>query len=306
MTATAPDLQRSHREGLLAALVAYILWGLFPIYFILVASVAPTEVLVHRIVWAVPFGALILYFRKQWREVGPVWTDHRMLGWLALAALSISCNWLIYIWAVQQEMVLQTSLGYFINPLMYVLIGVVFLKERLRKPQVVSVVLAAAGVLYLTISGGEFPWVAISLAVFFTAYGVIRKQVAIGAMPGLFVETVLLFPLAALWLAWLLLSSGSALISGDISIKVLLIAGGPITVIPLLLFAVGARRLSLTVIGFMQYIAPTLQFMVGIYFGEKLTTPLLVCFVFIWVAILVFSVDAFINQARRTSTVSAS
>jgi chloramphenicol-sensitive protein RarD len=292
------DAQRSRREGLLASLIAYVLWGLFPIYFILVASVAPLEVLAHRIIWAVPFGALILYFRKQWREVRPVWGDRNMLFWLALAALCISCNWLIYIWAVQQEMVLQTSLGYFINPLIYVLVGVLFLHERLRRTQVVSVALAAIGVLYLTFTAGEFPWVAISLATLFTMYGVIRKQVAIGAMPGLFIETVLLFPFAAAWLGWLLYSGSAALADGDIGIKLLLIAGGPITVIPLLLFAVGARRLSLTVIGFMQFVAPSLQFLVGIYFGEKLTQPLLVCFAFIWTAIVIFSIDAYMNRTR--------
>ena len=222
-----------------------------------------------------------------------------MLFWLALAALCISCNWLIYIWAVQQNMVLQTSLGYFTNPLMFVLIGVLFLQERLRWAQVLAVVLAAIGVLYLTFSAGDFPWVAISLAGLFAAYGVIRKQVAIGAMPGLFVETVLLFPFATLWLGWLLYSGSSALLAGDTGITLLLIAGGPITVIPLLMFAVGARKLSFTVIGFMQYIAPTLQFMVGIYYGEKLTQPLLVCFAFIWTAILIFSIDAFHNQVRK-------
>ena len=300
MIATEPDAQQSQREGLLASLIAYVLWGLFPIYFILVASVAPFEVLAHRIIWAVPFGALILYVRRQWPEVRPVWRDRNMLFWLALSALCISCNWLIYIWAVQQEMVLQTSLGYFINPLIYVLVGVAFLRERLRRAQLTSVILAATGVLYLTITAGEFPWVAISLAALFTAYGVIRKQVAIGAMPGLFVETVLLFPFAASWLLWLIFSGSSAFVSGDIGITLLLVAGGPITVIPLLLFAVGARRLSLTVIGFMQYIAPSLQFLVGIYFGEKLTQPLLVCFAFIWTAILVFSIDALLHQGRRS------
>ena len=305
MTTTELDAQRSQREGLLASLIAYVLWGLFPIYFVLVASVAPFEVLAHRIIWAVPFGALILYIRKQWPEVRPVWRNRNMLFWLALSALCISCNWLIYIWAVQQEMVLQTSLGYFTNPLMYVLVGVIFLRERLRRGQIVAVILAAIGVLYLTFTAGEFPWVAISLAALFTAYGVIRKQVAIGAMPGLFVETILLFPFAASWLGWLIFSGGSDFVSGDIGITVLLVAGGPITVIPLLLFAVGARRLSLTVIGFMQYVAPSLQFLVGIYFGEQLTQPLLVCFVFIWTAIAVFSIDAYLNRTRTPPRVAS-
>ena len=165
--------------------------------------------------------------------------------------------------------------------------------------QVLAVILATMGVFYLTFTAGDFPWVAISLAALFAAYGIIRKQVAIGAMPGLFVETVLLFPFAATWLSWLFYTGSSALIDGKPGITLLLIAGGPITVIPLLMFAVGARKLSLTVLGFMQYIAPTLQFMVGIYYGETLTRPLLVCFAFIWVAILVFSIDAFHNQVRQ-------
>lgn len=305
MTTAELDAQRSQREGLLASLIAYVLWGLFPIYFVLVASVAPFEVLAHRIIWAVPFGALILFIRKQWPEVRPVWRNRNMLFWLALSALCISCNWLIYIWAVQQEMVLQTSLGYFTNPLMYVLVGVIFLRERLRRAQIVAVILAAIGVLYLTFTAGEFPWVAISLAALFTAYGVIRKQVAIGAMPGLFVETILLFPFAASWLGWLIYWGGSEFVSGDIGITLLLVAGGPITVIPLLLFAVGARRLSLTVIGFMQYVAPSLQFLVGIYFGEQLTQPLLVCFVFIWTAIAVFSIDAYLSRTRTPPRVAS-
>ena len=187
---------------------------------------------------------------------------------------------------------------------MYVLVGVVFLRERLRRAQVLSVVLAAIGVLYLTFTAGEFPWVAISLAALFTAYGVIRKQVAIGAMPGLFVETVLLFPFAVSWFAWLIYSGSSAFVAGDTGITLLLVAGGPITVIPLLLFAVGARRLSLTVIGFMQYVAPSLQFLVGIYFGEELTQPLLVCFAFIWIAIVVFSIDAYLNRTRQPARVA--
>ena len=184
---TLPDdsaERQSQRDGVLTALIAYVLWGVFPVYFKLVQAVPPTEVLVHRIVWAVPFGALILHVRRQWPEVRHAFASPSTIFWLALAALAISANWFIYIWAVQQEEVLQASLGYYINPLMYVLVGVAFLRERLRRAQVISVLLAAVGVGYLTIRGGEFPFVAVSLALLFTLYGVIRKQVAIGAMPG--------------------------------------------------------------------------------------------------------------------------
>lgn len=287
------------RDGVLTALIAYVLWGVFPVYFKLVQSVLPTEVLAHRIVWAVPFGALIILWRKQWPEVRAAFGSPSTLFWLAVAALFISANWFIYIWAVQQSEVLQASLGYYINPLMYVLVGVLFLKERLRRPQVVSVLLAAIGVTYLTIRGGQFPFVAVSLALLFTLYGVIRKQVAIGAMPGLFIETLLLFPFAMAWLGWLMVSQQAEFAGSSMSMSLLLVLAGPLTVVPLLMFAIAARRLTLTVIGFMQFIAPTLQFIVGIFYGEKLTAAHLVCFGCIWAAVAIFSIDAFYQQKRK-------
>jgi chloramphenicol-sensitive protein RarD len=264
-----------------------------------VQAVPPTEVLVHRIVWAVPFGALILHFRSQWPEVRAVFTSPSTLFWLALAALAISVNWFIYIWAVQQEEVLQASLGYYINPLVYVLVGVLLLKERLRRPQVISVLLAAIGVTYLTIKGGQFPLVAISLALLFTLYGVIRKQVAVGAMPGLFIETLLLFPFAFAWLGWLTIQQQVEFAHGEPSTSFLLVLAGPLTVVPLLLFAIAARRLTLTVIGFMQFIAPTLQFIIGLFYGEVLTPAHAVCFGCIWAAVAIFSVDAYYQQKRK-------
>jgi len=280
------------RSGVILGLLAYTMWGIFPVYFKLIELVAPTEVLVHRVVWAVPFGALIIMGRRQWPEVRAAFVERSMLAWLALAALSISVNWLIYIWAVQNERIFEASLGYYINPLMYVAVGVVLLGERLRRPQVIAVILAFIGVAYLTISGGIFPWVALSLAALFTAYGVIRKQVAIGAMPGLFVETTLLFPFAIAWLVFLILGGQASFGAGDTGLSMLLVLGGPVTVMPLLLFAISAKRLSLTMIGFMQFLAPTLQFFTGLYYGEQLTTAHLVCFGCIWMAVAFFSYDA--------------
>ena len=301
MTRIANDAEdrSSNRDGVLSALIAYLLWGVFPVYFKLVQTVPATEVLTHRIIWAVPFGALILYVRRQWPEVRQAFASPSTVFWLTLAALFISANWLIYIWAVQQEEVLQASLGYYINPLMYVLVGVVFLKERLRRPQVISIVLAAVGVSYLTLEGGQFPFVAVSLALLFTLYGVIRKQVAVGAMPGLFIETLLLFPFAVAWLGWLLLSQQAEFAAGGVSLSLLLVLAGPLTVVPLLMFAIAARRLTLTVIGFMQFIAPTLQFIVGIFYGEVLTPAHIVCFGCIWAAVAIFSIDAFYQQKRK-------
>ena len=280
------------RLGIVAGLIAYSLWGVFPVYFKIIEAVPPTEVLAHRIVWAVPFGALILLFRRQWPEVRRAFTDRTMVSWLGLSALFITVNWFIYIWAVQNERIFETSLGYYINPLMYVFVGVLFFGERLRSLQLAAVIFASVGVLVLTLSGGTFPWVAISLAVFFTAYGVIRKRVAIGAMPGLFVETALLFPFAMVWMTWLLLTGQASFGTQDMSLAMLLLAAGPVTVVPLLLFAVAARRLPLTMIGFMQFLAPTLQFLTGIYYGEKLTTAHQICFGLIWVAVILFSADA--------------
>ncbi len=287
------------RSGVVAGLIAYSLWGVFPVYFKIVESVAPTEVLAHRIVWAVPFGALILLFRRQWPEVRRAMTHRGMLSWLGLSAFFITVNWFIYIWAVQNERIFETSLGYYINPLMYVFVGVLFFGERLRSLQFAAVIFASVGVLVLTLSGGTFPWVAISLAVFFTAYGVIRKRVVIGAMPGLFVETVLLFPFAMIWMAWLLVAGQASFGAQGMSLVFLLLAAGPITVVPLLLFAVAARRLPLTTIGFMQFLAPTLQFLTGVYYGEQLTSAHMICFGLIWIAVVLFSTDA-LRASKRS------
>ncbi|MDJ0748925.1 MAG: EamA family transporter RarD [Woeseiaceae bacterium] len=292
MTGSAGNHDAEIRSGVVLGLLAYTLWGVFPVYFKWIEMVAPLEVVAHRILWAVPFGALIIFARRQWRDVRGAFIDRSMLAWLSLSALSISVNWLIYIWAVQNARIFEASLGYYINPLMYVAIGVLFLGERLRTLQLVAVVLASAGVAYLTFSGGIFPWVALSLAALFTAYGVIRKQVSIGAMPGLFVETSVLFPLALVLMTVLMASGAASFGSVGPGLTGLLILGGPITVVPLLLFAIAAKRLSLTTVGFMQFIAPTLQFCTGLYYGEQLTTPHLVCFGFIWIAVALFSYDA--------------
>ena len=280
------------KSGVIFALLAYTMWGVFPVYFKWIEMVAPSEVLVHRVIWAVPFGALIIMARHQWREVRAACVNRSMLFWLALAALCISVNWLIYIWAVQNARIFEASLGYYINPLMYVAVGVVVFGERLRRLQIAAVVFASVGVAYLTFNGGIFPWVALSLAALFTAYGVIRRQVAIGAMPGLFIETTMLFPFALAWLLLLVAGQQASFGAGDSSLTLLLMLGGPITVMPLLLFAISAKRLSLTTIGFMQFIAPTLQFFTGLYYGEKLTPAHMVCFAFIWAAVACFSYDA--------------
>ncbi len=280
------------RAGVAAGLVAYTLWGVFPAYFKLIDSVAPLEVLAHRIVWAVPFGALIILARRQWREVRRALTHRVMLRWLALSALFIGVNWLIYIWAVVNERIFEASLGYYINPLMYVVVGVLFFGDRLRRLQLAALIAATLGVLVLALSGDEPPYVALALGASFTVYGVIRKKTVIGAMPGLFVETIVLLPLALVVLGWMLYAGSAAFAGGDAGLTGLLLLAGPFTVIPLMCFAIAARRLTLTTIGFMQFLAPTLQFATGLYFGEALTVAHLICFTLIWTAVVLFCADA--------------
>ena len=280
------------RDGIIAALAAYLIWGFLPVYFKIVGAVDPLEVLAHRVIWALPFGALILLIRRQWPEVKRALTNKSMLGWLALSALFIALNWFVYIWAIQDERIFETSLGYYINPLTNMLVGVLFFGERLRRFQILAVALATIGVLVLIFSGGQVPWVSFFLAISFTVYAVIRKKVIIGGMPGLFVETILLAPFALAWFAYISTSGQAAFMSGDSSLMVWLVMAGPVTAIPLLCFALAARRLPLTTIGFLQFLAPTLQFGTGIYYGELLTTAHIICFGFIWSAVLFFSFDA--------------
>ncbi|HMB74404.1 MAG TPA: EamA family transporter RarD [Gammaproteobacteria bacterium] len=296
---STPSERLRTREGLTSALISYSLWGCLPVYFKLVDTVPAAEVLIHRIIWAVPFGLLIVLARRQWPEVVNAFRTPRTLAPLALAALVLAVNWLVYIRAVQNDMIFQGSLGYYINPLMYVLVGVVFFGERLRPLQTGAVLLAAAGVAVLTISGGEFPLIALTLATTFTIYGTIRSRVDIGGMPGLFVETVVLLPAALAFLGWLASRQTAVFTSGEAGIVAMLMLAGPLTVLPLLLFALAARRLTLSTIGVMQFIAPTLQFLVGLAYGEALTGPHIVCFALIWIAVFLFSGDAW----RRSRSV---
>ncbi len=277
------------------------MWGVLPVYFKVVGDVAILEVLVHRIVWAVPFGAVIILWRHQWPEVRRALSDTRVLGFLGLAAVLIAGNWFVYVWAVQTDQIFQASLGYYINPLMFMLAGVLLFGERLRRFQIAALLLAAAGVLVLTFSHGQFPVIALTLGTLFTIYGVIRKRIIVGGMPGLFIETLVLFPLSAGYLLWIMNTGEAAFAPADPAMIGLLVLAGPFTVLPLLFFALATRRLMLTTVGFMQFIAPTLQFIIGLLYGEELTPAHAACFGLIWIAVGLFSWDAW-----RTSRVEAS
>lgn len=280
------------REGVAAGITAYTLWGFLPVYLKLVAAVPAFEVLAHRILWALPFGVPILALRRQWPEVGRALAHRRTLGLLCISAMFIAVNWLVYIWAVQRDQIFQASLGYYINPLLYVLIGVAVFHERLRRLQTAAVLLAAAGVAVLTVSGGQFPVIALTLATSFTVYGVLRSRVAVGGMPGLFIETLVLFPAAAVYALWLSRSGDGAFALGDPGTMGLLMLAGPFTVLPLLAFALAVRRVRLSTVGIMQFISPTLQFLVGLGYGERLTRAHIACFALIWTAVAAFSWDA--------------
>jgi len=223
------------RSGVMAGVLAFSMWGALPIYFIIAEGVSAIEMLLHRVVWAVPFGALIIFARRQWPDVRAAFANRRTFGLLVLSAVVISINWLVYIWASQHGFIFQASLGYYINPLMLMLVGYVLFGEQLRRFQVGAVILATIGVAVLTISGGEFPLISITLAVTFTIYGVIRKRVVVGAMPGLFVELLVLFPMSAIYLGMLVNGDTSPFTLNDPGMVGLLLLAGPITVLPLVL-----------------------------------------------------------------------
>lgn len=293
MSLSRPPLSRTSLwqklpEGLIAGTFAYLCWGFFPVYFKMTAEVGPLEVLAHRVVWSLPFGLLIIWFRNQWQEIGKAFKSKKVLYLLTISAFSMTVNWGVYIWAVQDSHVFQASLGYYINPLMYMMVGVIFFGEKMTRTQGAAIVLAALGVAILTLYGGVFPSISMILAISFTIYGVIRKQVEIGAMPGLLIEVLILFLPA---LGYLLYLNHTGLLSfahQGLKLDLLLIFAGPMTVIPLVLFAVAARKLPFATIGFLQFIAPSLQFACGVYYGEVFTPAHAICFSLIWLAVILY------------------
>jgi chloramphenicol-sensitive protein RarD len=295
---STPPQPNSARTGLIAATLAYSWWGaVLPVFLIALRGTAPEEVLAHRVLWSVPFGALIIAYRSQWSDVLTAFKSPKVLLALAGSSAMIALNWLIYIIAVDNRNLFEAALGYYINPLVYVLVGVVFLREKLSTGKKLAVLLAAIGVTVLTLYGGKLPLVSLTLAVSFTLYGYLRKLTPVGAMPGLFIETVLLSPFALVYLLW---ADPAGLSFGATSnITAMLVAAGPITVFPLLCFAIAARNLTLSTLGFMQFIGPSLQFIVGLLDGEEFTLANQICFGFIWTAAAVFAFDA-IRQGQQS------
>jgi chloramphenicol-sensitive protein RarD len=280
-----------HR-GIACAALAYILWGLFPLYFLQLASIAPVEVVAHRVVWSLLLLLGVLALRRQWAWLAPVLRQPKTLAAFGASALLLAGNWGVYIWAVTNGHVLDSSLGYFITPLVNVLLGTTLLHERPRSAQWAALSLAAAGVLWLTWQGGRLPWIALVLAASFGTYGLLRKVAVLGALEGLTLETLLLAPFAFAALAWWAAQGTAGFPADTWQTNLWLIGVGPVTAIPLLLFAAGARRITLTTLGLLQYLGPTIQFGLGVWlFREPLTAARLVGFALIWGALLLYTVD---------------
>lgn len=293
------------QAGMLYASLAYATWGLFPLYFKALREIPAHEILVHRMLWSLAFLAVVLTWRRQWTWLGKVLRQPRVLAGFTASALLLSSNWFIYIWAVNNGNVLDASLGYFINPLVNVLLGFIFLHERLRPGQLVAVLLAAGGVAWLTWQGGHPPWIALALAATFGAYGLLRKTATLGPLEGLALETLVLFPLALAYLIYLTMSGHNHFWHASTVSQWLLAASGPLTAIPLLLFAAGARRISLSLLGLLQYIAPTLQLILGVWlYGEPFSGARLVGFALIWTALLLYSLEG-VWQAWSNRTTTA-
>ncbi len=288
------------RKGYLLGLGAYVSWGFIPLYFKALHSVAPVEIIVHRVLWSALFGSLLLLFWKHpgwWRELRE---NPQRVAILALSGSLIAGNWLVYVWAVNDGRMLEASLGYYINPLVNVFLGMLVLGERLRRLQWLAVGLALFGVIQQLWQLGSLPWVSLALALSFGFYGLIRKRAPVAALPGLVVETWLLVPIA---LGWALLHPAAQSLQNDFltSTEVLwLVAAGPITLAPLICFNAAARHLPYTSLGFLQYLAPTIVLILAVtVFGEQLSGPALTSFAFIWLGLAIYSLDIWLNLKRR-------
>ena len=283
--------QQPQGSGLPYAFSAYFIWGFLPVYFKLLSSVPALDILAFRIIWSVPMVFGILYFRKQWGEFVAAISNPVARRAMMLSAVLIAVNWLVYVWAITNDRILATSIGYYLNPLVNVLLGRIFLGERLTKLQGWAVAIAGLAVVVLMSGTLETVWISLTLAFSFGTYGLVRKMAPTGSVPGLAVEMCLLGPIALVICVCSIYQAGGL---RDFETEALLALGGAVTVIPLLLFATAARRMSYTAIGFVQYLAPSIVFILGAFvYNEPLDTTKLVCFGLIWTAIALFSFDAF-------------
>jgi chloramphenicol-sensitive protein RarD len=288
------------KKGIWFTLGAYLLWGIFPIYWKWLHGVPALQLLGHRIVWSFLLLGSILLVTRQVRNLWGAAFQPGILRTYLLAAVLIGINWLTYIWAINAGFLIESSLGYFINPLFSVLLGVVFLRERLRPWQWLPLLIAAAGVIYLTTAYGRLPWIALTLAISFGLYGLVKKQAPLGPLQGLTLETGLLFLPAVGYLVFVGLTGSGAFLGAGLRPSLLMVAAGAVTTLPLLLFASGVTRIPLTMVGFLQYINPCMQFLLGVLlYREHFDSSRLVGFGLVWLALVLFSMEGFLFQRRQ-------
>ena len=303
MTSSTPsDPQAQSTAGVVYAGLAFLIWGLSPAYWKALGAVGALEIIAHRVIWSFAFLLPMVFLMKQRHEFAAALKNRRTFLVLACTAVLIGANWLLYVWAVNNNQLLQGSLGYYINPLVNVVLGMVFLKERLRRPQIAAVLLAAAGVVYLTVSYGVFPWISLTLAMLFGCYGLIRKVASVGSLVGLAVETMLLSLAALPYLFYLAAGNAGFLFRVGIKMDLLLMGTSLVTAVPLLLFTLSARRINLSTVGLMQYIAPSGMFLLAVLaYHEPFARAQVWTFLMIWIALAIYSTDSIINRLGNSA-----
>jgi len=285
-------MKREKSIGLMTAIAAYTLWGFLPVYWKVLGNVPALEVLSHRIIWSLVFVTLIIGLGRQWGKIQPIIADRKQVRLIVLAAIMIALNWGLFIWAVQSNHLLDSSLGYYINPLIAVLLGVVIFKEKLNSWQKLAIASAAIGVLILVIKAGKFPWLSFALALTFGIYGAIKKAVNATSLVGLALETAVLAPLALVFIVSRQATGHGALGGSSLTVTLFLLGAGVATAIPLILFAFSAKRIPLSTLGITQYIAPTLMFLFGVFvYHEPFQLVNAVSFGFIWLAVVIYSLS---------------
>lgn len=286
----SPQGQGDARRGFILALMAYLSWGVLPIYMKAVAHISPVEVVAHRVLWSLPVAGIVLLALGRTTDIKAAFRSRHTLGMAALTAAIISVNWGVYVWAIAADRTVETALGYYINPLVTVVLGIVFLGDRFDPLQIIAVMLAAVAVVILTIEAGGVPWVSLVLAFSFAAYGYLKKTLPIGPTQGFFLEVLLLTPPCLAYVAWLEISGQGHIFSGETMDIVLLLAAGPITAIPLIFYGFGARILRISTLGLMQYINPTIVVLIAVFlFGESFGLTRLIAFVLIWLALILYT-----------------
>ncbi len=280
--------------GIFYAITAYMIWGILPVYWKYLASVSALEVLAHRIIWSFFFVTFLILLRRQWTIVRKILQERKQVIFLICASIMITINWGVFIWAIQADHILDSSLGYYINPLIAVLFGVLFFKEKLNRWQLIAILLALTGVAILIIQFGQVPWIALILAITFAIYGALKKAIQAPSIISLALETAIILPIALGFVFFRQANGNGALGQSSIFATILLLGAGIVTATPLLLFAEGAQRIPLSTLGFTQYIAPTMMFLLGVFvYHEKFKLTNAISFGFIWLALAVYSLSQF-------------